>query len=112
MHFVDNLDLLNAFVLYSTCFQVFHASFRPVLDHWCIFLLHPDWFLGQRRIPLEQRSWDLFLGGSCCKSRWRDDIAIPILRLDIWFIIVKNWIETLFLHIFCKNLISFDLALN
>lgn len=41
-----------------------------------------NWYHGQlerRRSEREPRRRDVFLGGSCGNSRWRDEIAIPIL---------------------------------
>uniref|UniRef100_T1IR01 EF-hand domain-containing protein n=1 Tax=Strigamia maritima TaxID=126957 RepID=T1IR01_STRMM len=39
-----------------------------------------EWIVPRRRIRLASHQHDVYLGGSCDTTSWREDIAIPILR--------------------------------
>ena len=38
--------------------------------------------------PSDPRRRDVFLGGSCGSSRWRDEVAVPILLLVVNIVIL------------------------
>jgi len=43
----------------------------------CVWI---DWWRGGLdSVQSEPRQRDVYLGGSCGQSRWRDDVAIPVL---------------------------------
>ena len=47
------------------------------------YFLFPEWMKGQSSIRVTEdqfRQRDVFLGGTCGATTWREDIAIPLLR--------------------------------